>query len=138
MLELRKQTLPNLSLAAAVAYLDGRGGYEEAQLRLSAIWLYEGSSWTIENRHLLAVSEQAERYRCRLRLVRSLGQSGFSMRAFDELYVDLEHGFVRSNLAIGVGAQLASAMTAEIYHVWVDNHENRDDNYVLALLTVRF
>lgn len=137
MLEIRQQAFSNLSLAAAAAYLEGRSGYEEAQLRLSAIWVHQGDSWTVDNRHLLALSEDAQRYRCRLRLIRSLGGKKLSLRAFDELYVDLDDGLVRNNLALGVGAQMGSALTAELYHVWVDNHEERNDNYVLVLLTLR-
>lgn len=137
MLELRRQALPHLSLAAAAAYLKSGGSYEEAQLRLSAILAFQGSAWTVENRHLLALGEESERYRCRLRFIRSFRQSGISLRGFDELYLDLDRGFVRNNIALGLGSQLGSAVTAELYHVWVDNHENRSDSYVLALLTVR-
>jgi hypothetical protein len=137
MLEIRKQAFSNLAFAAAATYLEGSNGYEEAQLRLSAVWAHQAESWTVENRHLLAVSEDAQRYRCRLRLIRSLGRSDLSLRAFDELYVDLDHGLVRNNLALGIGAHLGSALTAELYHVWVGNHETSNDNYALVLLTLR-
>jgi len=137
MLEVRAQAFSHVSLAVAAAYLEGPRGYEEAQLRLSATWAYQGGPWTMENRHLLAIGEAAERYRCRLRLIRSVGQGSFSVRTFDELYVDLDHGLVRNNLALGVGAKIGAAVTAELYHVWVDNHDARNDNYVLVFLTLR-
>lgn len=137
MLEIRQQAFSNLAIAAAAAYLEGRRGYEETQLRLSAIWVHQGSSWTVENRHLLALSEEAERYRCRLRLIRPLGRGSLSLRAFDELYVDLDQGLVRNNLALGVGAQLGTTLTTELYQVWVNNRETSNDKYVLVLLTLR-
>lgn len=102
-----------------------------SDLVIPSIWKMRLSSRKAEAR------QAAARYRCRVRLIRSLADSRISVRTFDEIYVDPDHGVVRNNFALGFGAQMGSALTLELYHVWVDNLETRNDNYALVLLTLR-
>lgn len=141
MIEARAAATPHVSLAAAVAYFEGAAGYDETQLRLNATFAGSFGAWTIENRHLLSLStESVERYRCRVRIVRPnlLSHPRLSARAFDELFVDFDGTrVIRNNAALGVGLQLRSTLSAEVYHVWVDNRDAPNDTYMLAMLTVR-
>lgn len=67
-----------------------------------------------------------------------LGQSQLSVRAFDEVFFDFDRSrIVRNNVALGLGVQLPGALTAEIYHVWMDNREAPDGTYMLALLSMK-
>jgi len=140
LLETRAEATSHVTIAAALAYVEGVAGYHEMQLRLLATGTIEVERWVIENRHMISLSsESVERYRSRLRVMRPglLGHPGLSARAFDEVFLDLDRGrLIRNNLALGVGAQIKRC-TAELYHVWVDNHDAPSSNFLLALVTVR-
>lgn len=141
MLETRAQMHPNVAIAATVAYFNGTDGYHESQLRLSVTPGFNAGAWTIEDRNMLLISSHSpDRYRNRVRLIRPglLGEHSLSFRAFDEFFVELDNGrVVRNNVALGMGMQISAALSAELYHVWVDNHGTTSDNYVLALVTLR-
>lgn len=141
LIEGRAATSRHWTIAPAVAYLEGTAGYHELQARLAAIGTFDRGPWTIDNRHMLSVStESIQRYRARLRIARRglLGLRALSARTFDELYFDFDRGrVIRNNVAAGLGLALNDAVTAEFYHVWVDNRGARDDSYVLALVSVR-
>lgn len=142
LLEIRRDVTAHFSLAAAAGYLDVGGGRDEGQLRLMAIGTWNVHGWAIDNRHLLSLStESVERYRIRARVARPglFGLSPLSARAFDEVFVDLDGaGFIRNNVALGVGLQLNRALLAEFYRVWEGNRDAPNDGYVLGLVTVRF
>jgi hypothetical protein len=142
LLEFRKDFTAHLALAVAAGYLDVDGGHDEAQLRLMAIGTWNLQGWTLDNRHLLSLStESVERYRIRARVARPglFGFPALSARAFDEVFLDLDGaGFIRNNIALGIGLALNRAVLAELYRVWEGNREARNDRYVLGLVTVRF
>jgi hypothetical protein len=141
MLEARAQVSSNVSTAVTLTYLEAAHGYHESQLRLSVTPGFNVGAWTIENRSMLLFSSQSfDRYRNRVRFIRPgfAGERSLSFRAFDEFYVDLDRGrFVRNNIALGFGMQIHSSLSAELYHVWVDNRGAASDNYVLATVTLR-
>jgi hypothetical protein len=140
-LEARVPVSTHWTVAPALVYFEGEAGYHESQLRLSMTGAFEAGTWIIDNRHMLSMStESVERYRARLRFARPglLGESRLSARAFDEAFFDFDAGrLIRNNLAAGLGLTVDGTITAELYHVWVNNIGARDDTYVLALLTVR-
>lgn len=142
LLEVRNDVSAHVALAVAAGYLDVGGGHDEGQLRLMAIGAWNIQGWAIDNRHMLSLStEPAERYRIRARVVRPqlFGLSAISARAFDEVFIDLDGaGFIRNNVALGVGFELNRALLAELYRVWEGNRAAPDDRYVLGLVTVRF
>lgn len=142
LLEIRRDVTAHFSLAAAAGYLDVAGGRDEGQLRLMAIGTWNIHGWAIDNRHLLSLStESVERYRIRARVARPglFGLRSLSARAFDEGFVDLDGaGFIRNNIALGVGFELNRAVLAEFYRVWEGNRDAPNDRYVLGLVTVRF
>jgi hypothetical protein len=142
LLEGRIDATPHVSMAAAVAYLDAEGGYQEVQLRLVALASLAIQDWAIENRHLVSLSsESVERYRMRLRATRPglFGRESLSVRAFDELFFDFDRRtLIRNNVAIGMGVQVTRALSAEIYHIWERNRAAADAEYLLAWVTLRF
>nr|WP_298722799.1 hypothetical protein [uncultured Steroidobacter sp.] len=142
LLEIRNDVTAHVAIAAAAGYLDVAAGRGEGQLRLMAIGTWSIPGWTLDNRHMLSLSTQSvERYRMRARVVRPelFGFPTLSARAFDEVFVDLDGaGFIRNNVALGVGFELHRALLAELYRVWEGNHGAPDDRYLLGLVTVRF
>lgn len=142
LIEARKDVLRHWNVGAALAYLDSDAGPDELQLRLAATGTVTSGRWSLDWRQMLSVSSQdLTRFRSRIRAVRAglIGQEALSLRAFDELVVDLEgSGVIRNNIAAGVGLQLHKQCNAELYHVWVDNRVGRQRDYALLLLTLRF
>lgn len=142
LIEARKDVLRHWNVGAALAYLDTDAGSDELQLRLTATATMTSGRWTLDWRQVVSVSSQDfTRFRSRIRVVRAglLGRKEISLRAFDELFVDLEGtGVIRNNFAAGFGAQLQERCSAELYHVWVDNRVGRQADYALLLVTLRF
>lgn len=142
LLEFRNEVTAHFSLGVAAGYLDASGGYSEGQLRLMTIGTWNVRGWTIDNRHMLSLStESVERYRVRARVARPdlFGLSPLSARAFDEAFFDLDGaGFIRNNVALGVGVEINRALLAELYRVWEGNRAAPNDRYVLGLVTLRF
>jgi hypothetical protein len=130
------------TLGAALAYLDTERDSDELQLRLMVTPAFTSRGWSIDWRQMLTVSSQdVTRFRSRLRVARPglLGREAISLRAFDELFVDLEGaGIVRNNIAAGIGVQLQDSCTAELYHVWVGNRVGRQADYAMLLISLRF
>lgn len=142
MVEARADTFSHLSMGAALAYLDAERGSDELQLRLMLTPAFTRERWSIDWRQMLTVSSQdVTRFRSRLRVIRPglLGREAISLRAFDELFVDLEGaGIVRNNFAAGFGVQFQNHCIAELYHVWVDNRVGRQSDYAMLLVSLRF
>jgi hypothetical protein len=141
LLETRAEVTSHVTLAAGMAYVGAGGGYEELQFRALATGTITVRRWIIQNRHMFSLgSESAARYRNRLLVMRPglFGHGGLSVRAFHELYVDLDRGrLIRNSLAFGVGTQLGNRLSAELYQVWVDNRDSPARDYVLVFVTWR-
>jgi hypothetical protein len=140
--EARSELFDHASVGAALVYLDSERGSDEFQLRLSATPGITMERWSVDWRQMLTASSQdVTRFRSRLRVVRPglFGRESFSLRGFDELFVDLEGaGVIRNNVAVGIGVQLQEPFSAELYHVWVDNRVGRQSDYALLLISLRF
>jgi hypothetical protein len=142
LIEARTDVLRHWNAGAALAYLDTDAGSDELQLRLTAIGTTTVGRWSLDWRQMLSASSRdLTRFRSRVRVVRPglLGQNAVSLRAFDELFVDLEGaGVIRNNFAAGVGLQVRERCSAELYHVWVDNRLGSQSDFSMLLLTLRF
>lgn len=142
MLEGRFDVTDKWLLSVAAAYLDPGSASDEMQVRLSAIGTLSVGRWSFENRHLLSFSSASvERYRMRVRAVRPglFYKRGLSVRTFDEVFFDFDsRRLIRNSFALGTGIQMNDALSGELYQVWEMNRSNRDNTYVLALLTFRF
>jgi len=142
LVEARKEVRPSWNVGAAFAYLDVDAGRDEAQLRLMSINTMTTGRWAFDWRQMLSVSSRdLTRFRSRIRAARPglLGRSSMSLRAYDELVVDLEGaGVIRNHIAAGFGLQLQERCSAELYHVWVDNRVGHQSDFELLLFTLRF
>lgn len=142
LIEARKDVLPAWNVGTALAYLDTDAGRDELQLRLMSINTMTQGQWAFDWRQMLSVSSRdLTRFRSRIRAVRAgfLGREAVSLRAYDELFVDVEGaGVLRNNIAAGFGLRLQERCTAELYHVWVDNRVGHQSDFDLLLFTLRF
>lgn len=142
LLDVRIALSEHWAASLGVAYLDPAVAADEMQFRVSALGVWQLDEWSLDNRHLLSISSAAlERYRSRVRIARSgvLGSQLLSVRAYDEIFVDLERSrLFRNNLAAGIGLQFTKTLNAEIYHVWEMNRSASDRDFVLVLVAWRF
>lgn len=140
-LERRVAVSDHFTVSASLAYLHVRDTFEELQLRMIATGTVTRRDWTLEDRQLISVGEDSSaRYRNRLRVMRAglFARKHLSVRAFDELYVDLDSvAVLRNDLAFGIGVQLNGRCSAELYHVWVEGRQAFRTNYALVLFMLK-
>ncbi len=141
LLEARTTLGATMAIGGALALVEANDRFQEAQLRLHATIAVDPQEWTLESRNLISLGTQSPaRYRSRLRVVTPdlSAKMKLSIRAFDELYVDLEHfQIIRNNVAAGFGLELGRRSTVEFYHVWSGESTGDSSNYVLAIFTLR-
>jgi hypothetical protein len=141
MLELRSPLSRHLGLGGALGRLSVDDSFDELQLRAQLTISGATGSWTFENRNLVTYGEHTDlRFRGRLRAIRGqlFDTKSLSLRAYDELYVDLEgSGWIRNVVALGLGWQPTPAITAELYHAWSQERRIADTHYLLLVLSFR-
>jgi hypothetical protein len=141
MLELRVQPSKHVALGALLVHSSTTHVLDETQIRAHASFSVNPGRWSIESRHLVSHGKHTDqRYRHRLRFVRDglLGKNGFSLRAYDEYFVDLNgRGSLRNMVTAGIGVTLGKSGIAEFYHAWSDERFTDDARYWLLVLSWR-
>jgi len=111
------------------------------QLRLQATGRFSLRGWSIENRHLLTRgTESSWRYRMRIRAAHSVfpATPSLSIRAFDELFLDVRRGQSQQNtFGAGMGLELGHRGTLELYQVWSRERGGQRSNYLFVVLLLR-